>query len=274
MSEQDPGSSPEQTEALTETELTFDNFWEQWGEQSGFGRRVLSRLWADAETQHIDLPYHDFQHVQETTWKAMELADLCEAHACPVNRRALLGAALFHDAGYHEALAASQSKEARSSDIFESRASKYGYKDDEVAVAKQAILSTARDIQPVSLEDKILVRADLSNVGGDFKKSFQPNTELLREECQRLYGHKPAQWAFALDSIRILADYLSNDLSLGEFDKRDWSKRATSNLFRLAEELAKHRGEEVSKFITALGSTAMNKLFEPLSKLKPGGNSE
>jgi hypothetical protein len=260
MSEQRVFDSPEADQPAY---WSFEEFWERWGTNSGFTGSQLRLLWNDANDLYGDaLPYHNFHHAKETLWETMRLADICEANDIAVERKVLIGAALLHDAGYQydpQPLGFS-SKEAHSAAIFEALAPAYGYTEVEISAGKQAIVGTRFGSKPVSLEDKILVRADISNIGGDYRWSFMAKSALLRLERAKLEGGVSRR-KFAADSIKVLATYISNDLSLGEFDDA-WHTHAVFNLYRFVADAASDEGLKPLRYVQELGSTAVSKVLE------------
>ncbi|HEX5743957.1 MAG TPA: hypothetical protein VFX84_00690 [Candidatus Saccharimonadales bacterium] len=264
-----PALVPGQYEIPADPVRAQEQFWSQWGEKAGFGRQQFETLWTDAGKQYIDLAHHNFDHAQRVLWDAMCLADACEGNGIEVNRKALIGAALFHDAGYYQraALDDTASKEAYAARILRAYATQqeYGMSTEDIVVGIQAILSTEVERVPVSIEDKILVRADLMNIGGDYKTSVTPTTERLLEEARVLEGTSddpaPGRLPFMHRSIRVIAGYLVHDLSLGPFDKKEWLEQAVGNLLRMIRETAAEESRSASDLVKELGSSAVTKLF-------------
>jgi HD superfamily phosphodiesterase len=214
---------------------TVENFIHFWGDRSSFSAKETYALFESAEKQYIDLPYHNFSHAKATLWEAMRLADACEKNGVSVNRKALAAAALFHDAGFHldsKALGHS-SQEDLSIDIFaEEAGAKYGFTIAESITAIEAIKATECGIKPVTLEQKILVRADLANVFSDTRTFLASSYKLYMENqgSNKLPVSPKGQAKFINDSIQILKKYLENDLSLGPWEERSWRDQAESNL--------------------------------------------
>ncbi len=243
--------------------ITLEAFWQDYGESCGFERDELERMWHDAASLYCDdLPYHNFSHVVETLVIAQQLADDAEANVTPLSRRALTIAALFHDAGYakdHKELGF-KTKEEYSAKLMLEHADRYGLSSSEGVIANKAILATQLGHKPETVEDKILVRSDLDNVAGDYE-GFLHKTNLLRKEAKQLDGYK-GDAIFAATSIRVLAEYASNDLSLGEWETNHWTLKAARNIRTLAVELSKQQGVSVTNYIKGLGSAALNKLLQ------------
>lgn len=248
-------------------ELTAERFWEMWGEESGLEQSQLQELWTETEAEYIDLPYHNFLHARETLWETMRLADLCKANGIVVNRKVLILGALKHDSGYYEdhKQLDYEDKESYSVGLLRRTAAKYGLSKDEVLLTGQAIMATKRGSHTVTLEDKIVRRADLANIAGRYAEDFLYKTRLFHEETELLSGKTINLWDFAAESIKILSEYLDDDLSLGLFDdfkdrQSVFQSRAIANLKQLAFETAKHKGERVTELARRLGSHTMKML--------------
>lgn len=245
--------------------LTVEAYRQQWGD-CGFEADQLSKVFETAETYYSDLPYHNFQHALESLWDAQRLADLCEANGEPVNRKALIGAALFHDANYHKDHTNTEfediefsNKEEYSAAIFESLAEELGFSEEETAIAKDSILATFPTAPTETLEEKITVRADLSNIFGDYETSFMAKNDLLKKElayAKSLANEELDEEVFAAMTITILTTYIAKDLSLGDFDE-DWSNQAKANIYRFAQSYALEHGLATSEFMHGLGSTVV-----------------
>jgi hypothetical protein len=246
-------------------DLSIHTYYERWGLISGLSYEQTSTVWLAAESYYDALPYHNFSHATEVLWTSMALADECAAHDVVVNRSVLLGAALFHDAGFHTSMEGHASKEAHSVALFKEEAPCLGFNDDQIERIERAILATKFGNTAHALEDKIIVRADLDNIGGDYKRLFMRKTELLRQESLLLNNEADEPFSrviFLKNSIKILATYLSNDLSLGEFDNQRWRRRAHRNLMRLSVEFARTQGIPTINFIQSLGSVATSFLVD------------
>lgn len=259
--------TPGHYEIPPEPDTAVEVFWTQWGQQAGFDHEQFRSLWRDAENQYTDdLEQHNFRHAQEVLWDAMCLADQCEAHGLVVNRKALSEAALLHDAGLHRNFMhyRFESEEAYSAAILGILAPNHGLQPEDIAVGQQAILSTRAGAEPLTLEDKIMVRADLMNMSGDYESTFLPTTERLMAEDQAiaLSRGKPFDpLQFKRNSIKTIAAYLGHDLSLGPFDDPKWLERPVSNLWRMIAETATEEQLPIREFIRHLGSSAVDNLL-------------
>jgi hypothetical protein len=237
---------------------TIETFRERWGD-CGFEEQQLSDMWSVAYSSSSNLPYHNFEHTLDTLWAAMELVDRLEADGFAVNRRVLVGAALFHDSGYHRSHGKNPkpgAKEAYSAKIFAKHASRFGYDPAEIKLGKRVIKDTGHLRKPKKPESKVLVRADLNKIGGDYETDLLENTNRLYEES-KLLGSQASFKKYVRVSVRILTRYLSRDLSLGPTDTSlaEWQAHALDNV----RHLALSEGRKLPKKLQRLlGSTALN----------------
>lgn len=214
-------------------------------------------LWHAARVHASSLPYHNWEHTLDVLSRAMDFADECENNNTPVDRKVLLGAALFHDAFFEEdpSRRGFDSKESHSAAIFSFQAEFYGFTKEQIELGKQAIMATKLGSKPETIEDRILVRADIDNVGGDYEGSFLPNTQKVYDEAIRRSDETISD-GFKERTAILLSQYLSNDLSLGEFDKSydHWRAQAFNNLLTLA--LSTEKGRVPRKLSALLGRNA------------------
>jgi len=236
---------------------TIETFRYRWGD-CGFEEQQLSDMWSVARSSSSHLPYHNFEHTLDTLWATMELVDRLEADGFEVNRRVLVGAALFHDAAYHRSPDKSSSptaKERYSAKIFAKHAARFGYDEAETKLGKRIIKDTSHYRKPTRPESKVLVRADLYNVTDDYQIGL--NALQLHEESTVL--GKPISFKkHVRASARILSRYLSKDLSLGPDDSSfpEWEAYALHNVRSLA--LSVEGGKIPNKLQRLLGGTAVN----------------
>jgi hypothetical protein len=234
---------------------TIENFIYFWGEKSLLTVKETYSLFQNAEEQYIDLPYHNFSHAKATLWEAMRLADECEANGVSVNRKALIAASLFHDAGYQidSTEMGHASKEEYSIYLFVEKAGKkteFSVTDSVTAI--EAIKATESGVKPLTLEQKILVRADLANVFSDTRTFLASTYKLYRESqgISKLPLSPSGQTKFIRYSVEILKKYLENDLSLGPWENRSWRDQADVNISVL----------DRLRSIPILGSNLINRL--------------
>jgi hypothetical protein len=257
-------------ETLTPPEYTFKAFWSSYGEQSGLTEEQCGQMWQDARNHYTDQPpyyYHNWEHACEVLWETMRLADYAADNGAEVNRKLLIGAALFHDANYHLPTPPEfDSKEAYSAGIFNHQGPTYGYNDDECKTVSGIIMATKLGNTPESLEQKIMVRADIANVGADYAHEFLAKS---RNFFRETHGLKPdvTDLAFAATSLKILATYLSYDLSLGEFDRENglslFTRKALANLYHFATETAREHKQSTHAYLQSLGETVVRLVRKP-----------
>jgi len=254
----------QEVEPQPHDDLTLEQFQLMWGDKSGLTIEQQELVWSDVQEWYIDLPYHNFDHALETLWESMRLADLCEANGVPVNRKALVVGALFHDAGYfrdHEEQGF-DTKEDYSAFLIAAFANRYEMDSDDLFTAQNAIVATTRGSKVYSVEDKILRRADLINISGRYTEDFLLKTRLFHKETEQLTGKSISVWDFATEAIKILSDYLDDDLSLGDFDNNSermsvFQFQAVQNLKCLAREIAIETGQRIGDIAKKLGSRAV-----------------
>lgn len=268
--------APEKTPVPYRDEISefLGEFWPRFGEQIPLQKSTVSLILRDAREYYTGLPYHNFGHALGTLWRCMEFADICEAHGAVVDRAALTDAAAKHDAGMHH------SPDTRSVDRHENPVSdevhathlmkllwpKYNLTASSQSIAEHAVLATAADGPPPKvIEDKILIRADIDNIGGNFDQSFMRSSLLLREEAKiiaELGGRQPpSDIQFFLGSVVTIAKYLQKDLAFGDFDT-DWSAHALLNLRRLAHTVVKSETHATSQLVQSLGKGVVQQLLK------------
>lgn len=247
--------------------LTLDQFQLMWGDKCGLTPEQQEQAWEDAKVWYVDLPYHNFQHAKETLWESMRLADVCEENGLTVNRKALVIGALFHDAGYfrNHNEEGFETKEEYSVFVMNAYASRYQLEGEGLELAESAIIATTRGSQVRTLEDKILRRADLMNIAGNYAEDFLSKTRLLHKEIETLSDKTVNIWDFAVEGIKILSDFLHDDLSFGEFDRINnrmsvFQFRAIENLKHLTQEIAQETGQRIVDLGKKLGERVMRLL--------------
>lgn len=189
-----------------------------------------------------ELPYHNFNHAVSAAQEGRRLAKLCRAEGLSPNEQVINLALLFHDAGYHEDHAALgfESKEAYSADIARRELTRMGVESSMVGMVCHAILGTRIPHGHLcrSLEDLIVRRADVVNIGGPFQPFFA-NTILLWHEWDMMNNHKTwPQWQEF--NNYILSHYLDERLAVWKGDLLpDGKSKFVSQLGRNLEQLMK-----------------------------------
>jgi len=221
-------------------------------------------LFAEAKAQYADLPYHNFEHAKDVLDESMVLADYCEANQVEVNRRVLVAAALFHDAGYYEDSSDNyETKEEYSAFLAMNICQKLGMTEDETEAVGLAIMGTEPAQDCPTIESKIIRRADLANFAGPWRKFIKRSLDFTREEIQLKGIH--IAWSDICDRTNYVAGLYFNDtnLCLGDFDKRD--KHGTLVFIAKSWRNINRMNVQNRGFLSrarAVGQRSLQKLFE------------
>lgn len=253
-------------EAGTEVEeRNFEGFWERWGQVSGFEKHKLNLYWDEVATYYDpELHYHNFQHGVTVAWRTMEIIDEYEPKGVIFNRKAVIGAALVHDAAYHkdhQALGYT-SKKALAAAIYASLGYKYNFECAEIQIGNQAIAATKAYTKPMSNEAVAMVRADLGPVGQDYSLSKQ-DTDLLRAEDKLLKQRQSKRFnelEFMGKSIWALLGYAIQDLSLEPDDQSPWLTQIKTTIRLMYTELMALPDVSAPPILQNLGSAALKVL--------------
>jgi hypothetical protein len=253
---------------------TVDEFYDRYGAISGFGHDTLGELWGDALSHYTDKPpyeYHKDRHPVDVVWEAMRLADEVEANSDEVlNRRVLIGAALWHDANVHlDAPEECATKEAYSAALFEQSAPKYGYDDDETALVQTLIMATIPGSIRLTVAERLIVRADIANIGSEYRHEFLKKSAALYRERRAIMAEKGTHLSkarFLNDSLRALSRELNSDLSLGDYEREgvggnSFAAHAGANLLALVSEIAKEQRTTSEDIVRSLSSKHLTRLF-------------
>jgi predicted metal-dependent HD superfamily phosphohydrolase len=176
---------------------------------------------AGGYTDHIDdterLPYHNWGHVADTLDAAGTLLNRCARHDVPVDRGVVALALLFHDAAYHRdpESCGHPDRETHSATLARNALADEGYEQSRRDRVADTILATRpdADVDALSTEGMLVRAADLRGLGTDYA-TFEQNTEQLRKERALLSGERPSRSAWAVMTVRTVADYLAEDLRL------------------------------------------------------------
>mgnify|MGYP002336144046 CR=1 FL=1 len=179
-----------------------------------------------AQAHYIDLPYHNWEHATSVRDRCRQLATVCFTQGMEVDFEVLEAAALWHDAGFHlpkeqyglGSVAKSWSKEHYSMYLAAIDLQDLGMPDEKIGKVIEAIASTEAGIDCTSLEGRILAQADIENVGGDIMVFLKNTLNLYKEAGMLNAGAVPSLMEYAKRSYGYLQQFLSKDLSLGEFD--------------------------------------------------------
>jgi predicted metal-dependent HD superfamily phosphohydrolase len=189
-----------------------------------------------AELYSDQMPYHNFSHVLGTLAAAELLVEGCLKKGVPINGEVVYYALLFHDAGYHENHISKgfTSKEEYSAHLAVQCLRAEAVPEDTITRVVAAILSTERDAQFNSNEEKAVRAADLAGLASDYT-TFRSDVEKLRQECEMLTGCKVAWDEWKTSTEETIRFYLSQEISLPQPDALYYAQ-ANQNLSRLLSE--------------------------------------
>lgn len=166
-----------------------------------------------AELYSDQMPYHNFNHVLRTLAAGEVLVERCLREGVPINGEVVYCALLFHDAGYHEDHISKSftSKEEYSAHLAVQCLRAEAIPEDTIKRVVAAILSTERDAQFTSNEEKAVRAADLAGLASDYK-TFRSDVEKLRQESEMLTGSKVAWDEWKTSTEETIRFYLSQEI--------------------------------------------------------------
>ncbi len=198
--------------------------------------KVAAALYSD------EMPYHNFAHILGTLAAGEVLVDRCLSDGVPINPEIVYYALLFHDAGYREdhINKGFASKEEYSAHLAIQCLRAEGLPEGTIERVVAAILSTARDAQFASNEDKAVRAADLAGLASDYK-TFRANAEKLRQEHEILTGRKVTWGEWKTSVKETIGFYLSQEIRFTQSDTganhaASFYAKAKQNLSRLLSE--------------------------------------
>jgi predicted metal-dependent HD superfamily phosphohydrolase len=192
--------------------------------------QVAAELYSDR------MPYHSFRHVQRALAAGALLVERCLKQGVPIDVDVVYYALLFHDAGYHENHSSKgfATKEEYSAHLAVQCLRAEAISEPIIKKVVAAILSTQRDAQFTSNEEKAVRAADLAGLASDYE-TFRANAQKLHREHEMLTGQK-VTWAEWKASVKeTISFYLSQEPALSYFDALFY-ERANQNLSRLLSE--------------------------------------
>jgi predicted metal-dependent HD superfamily phosphohydrolase len=189
-----------------------------------------------AELYSDQIPYHNFSHILGTLAVAESLVKRCLKGGVPVDGEVVYLALLFHDAGYHEDHLKNgfTTKEEYSAHLAVQCLRAEAIPEDTIKRVVAAILSTQRDAQFASNEEKAVRAADLAGLASDYK-TFRSNVEKLHQEREILTGRKVAWDEWKTSVKETISFYLSQEILLTGSDALFYAQ-AEENLSRLLRE--------------------------------------
>ncbi|MCC6706418.1 MAG: hypothetical protein IT492_02560 [Gammaproteobacteria bacterium] len=188
------------------------------------------------------LPYHNFDHIQDTLESAEKVVERCREEHIRIDAEVVYFALLFHDAGYQDDHLARgfATKERYSAALAEPILRRHGVSQAQLDKTVAAILATERDAVCVSAEQKAVRAADLSGLAADYPR-FLHSSMCLKREHELLF-QRTLSWAeWQTSSAEVLGHYLTQEIRLTSYfhDGRGESlfhKAVRSNLARLLAE--------------------------------------
>jgi predicted metal-dependent HD superfamily phosphohydrolase len=182
------------------------------GTRNAHLEQVAAELYSD------QMPYHSFNHVLGTLAVGAVLVERCLEEGVPVNGEVVYFTLLFHDAGYHKNHIGKgfTSKEEYSAHLAVQCLRAEAIPEATIRRVVAAILSTQRDAQFTTNEEKAVRAADLAGLASDYK-TFRSDVEKLRQS-EMLTGRKVAWDEWKTSVKETLSFYLSQEIRLAQFD--------------------------------------------------------
>ncbi len=188
------------------------------------------------------LPYHNFDHIQDTLEAAEKVIERCREEHIRIDAEVVYYALLFHDAGYQDDHLACgyATKERYSAALAEPILRGHGVNSAQVDKTLAAILATERDAVTVSAEQKAVRAADLSGLAADYPRFLESSLKLKREH--ELLFQRPLSWdEWQTNSAAVLGHYLTQEIRLTSYfhdgsGESSFHKAVRDNLNRLLAE--------------------------------------
>jgi HD superfamily phosphodiesterase len=191
---------------------------------------------AAAELYSNQMPYHSFNHVLGTLAAGAALVERCRKEGVPIDGEVVYYALLFHDAGYHENHVSMgfTSKEKYSAHLAVQCLRAAAIPEDTIRRVVAAILSTQRDAQFTTNEEKAVRAADLAGLASDYE-TFRSNVGKLHQECEILTGRRVAWDEWKTSVKETIKFYLSQEIGLSQPEALFY-EQANQNLSRFLSE--------------------------------------
>ena len=188
------------------------------------------------------LPYHNFDHIQDTLEAAEKVIERCREEHIRIDAEVVYYALLFHDAGYQDDHLARgyTTKERYSAALAEPILRRHGVNSVQVDKTLAAILATERDAVTVSAEQKAVRAADLSGLAADYPWFLESSLKLKREH--ELLFQRALSWdEWQTNSAAVLGHYLTQEIRLTSYfhdgsGESSFHKAVRDNLNRLLAE--------------------------------------
>ena len=129
------------------------------------------------------LPYHNFNHAKEVDAQAWLLAEQLENVGVEVNRDVVQVAAFWHDAGYIEnhLQLGFQTKEQYSAHLADEFLKTHGTNDIFRRAVHNTILATTDGVSRQTVEELLIHRSDIANIGGLYEEFREHTINLWNE---------------------------------------------------------------------------------------------
>lgn len=199
------------------------------------------------------LVYHSFKHTNTVVKEANALGQA--ARLSPADQEALVLAAWFHDTGYLDHY---DGHEYRSMELAEQWLTQKNYPAERIGLIKDIIRATHRDEKRDTELQKLMVDADMSNLG---REDCQADAELLRTEWEATQGkvYSNPEWAeFQLDFL-LQHQYLSEAGKARYKDQLKENIKEQRKALKKQEKKAKKKAEEAEGF--AEGKRGVETMF-------------
>lgn len=188
------------------------------------------------------LPYHNFEHIQDTLASADKVVERCREENIRIDVEVVYCALLFHDAGYQDDHLARgfATKERYSAALAAPILRRHGMSQAQVDKTVAAILATERDAVCVSAEQKAVRAADLSGLAADYPRFLRSSLCLKREH--EVLTRRSLSWAeWQAASAEVLGHYLTQEIRLTSYfhdagGESSFHKAVRANLTRLLAE--------------------------------------
>lgn len=189
-----------------------------------------------------ELPYHNFEHIEQTLASADRIVARCLQENIRINVQVVYHALLFHDAGYHEDHRSNghATKEAYSARLANEVLADFDISDRERDKTVAAILATEKNASFVTVEQKAVRAADLSGMADPYEQ-FLVKSLKLKRELEYLGGTVVSWHQWQLNSRDVLNHYMSQDIRLTSYFYNDsgeseFHAQVRENLRRLMAE--------------------------------------
>jgi len=172
---------------------------------------------AKAAQKHYNpqLPYHNWNHVEETVSASQTISRNCLMSGKKVNFSLVTHCLFFHDAGYGEdqTLLGFETKEEYSAQIARDELKTFKLSQNYIDLVAKGVLSTNRDAPFITVEEMIIRASDLAGLAGSYEKFYDAN-QRLKKETEMLTGKKISNIEWKEMSEKIINFYLSQDIHL------------------------------------------------------------